>query len=262
MQENALVYTLRPRTQVPEGLLGWLYSFAPWHQEAQLESTSTGLTVVCISDTHGGHRQLEMPDGDILIHAGDYTLHGDKEHVLDFNEWLGELTYKHKIVIQGNHEENAPWKDETAELLSNARFLCQETIQVEGLKIFGANFFWPCKGRNPYFDEQMPDDVDIVVSHCPARGYVDGEKPHGCPALLERLKEVQPRLVIGGHIHVAYGVADGRSAPWWSRVLPNTVFVNAANAGGDHRGDKNKDSKSKHKKHLDLTKPAVVLRGV
>ena len=29
--------------------------------------------IVCISDTHELHRELSLPDGDLLIHAGDIT---------------------------------------------------------------------------------------------------------------------------------------------------------------------------------------------
>jgi hypothetical protein len=31
-------------------------------------------TIVCISDTHELHRELDVPHGDILIHAGDFTM--------------------------------------------------------------------------------------------------------------------------------------------------------------------------------------------
>lgn len=30
--------------------------------------------VVCISDTHELHREVNVPDGNILIHAGDFTM--------------------------------------------------------------------------------------------------------------------------------------------------------------------------------------------
>ena len=45
-----------------------------------------------------------IPDGDILIHAGDFTRCGHLQEVRDFNTWLGTLPHKHKIVIAGNHE--------------------------------------------------------------------------------------------------------------------------------------------------------------
>ena len=43
------------------------------------------------------------------------------------------------------------------------------------------------KTRNPYY-ELIPDDVDILISHAPVKGYVDGN--HGCPTLLNRIKEI------------------------------------------------------------------------
>lgn len=62
--------------------------------------------VVCMSDTHSltGNIKFEIPDGDIFIHAGDFTRCGRLDEVNDFNKWIGELPHKHKIVIAGNHE--------------------------------------------------------------------------------------------------------------------------------------------------------------
>ncbi|KAJ8970840.1 hypothetical protein NQ317_014271 [Molorchus minor] len=61
---------------------------------------------VCMSDTHSLIRNIifDVPDGDVFIHAGDFTKCGQKEEVIAFNRWLGTLTHKHKIVISGNHE--------------------------------------------------------------------------------------------------------------------------------------------------------------
>ena len=46
----------------------------------------------------------QVPDGDILIHAGDFTQFGKEEHAEDFNRWLGEQPHKTKLVVLGNHE--------------------------------------------------------------------------------------------------------------------------------------------------------------
>jgi hypothetical protein len=44
---------------------------------------------VCMSDTHELHRELDVPHGDILIHAGDFTTFSKSATaILDFNEWL------------------------------------------------------------------------------------------------------------------------------------------------------------------------------
>jgi hypothetical protein len=44
----------------------------------EIPSTSEkkSLKIVCISDTHGKHRNLKVPDGDVLVHAGDITSKG------------------------------------------------------------------------------------------------------------------------------------------------------------------------------------------
>ena len=96
-----------------------------------------GITIICISDTHGEHRKLSIPNttdpcNTILIHAGDYTKFGKKDHVVDFNNWLGSLPpYKAKIVVNGNHECNAKWKLFVKSYLKNATVLIDESIDLE-----------------------------------------------------------------------------------------------------------------------------------
>ncbi|CAD7003360.1 UPF0046 protein T07D4.2 [Ceratitis capitata] len=62
--------------------------------------------VVCMSDTHSltTHLKFDIPNGDIFIHAGDFTKCGKLEEVIEFDRWIGSLPHKHKLVIAGNHE--------------------------------------------------------------------------------------------------------------------------------------------------------------
>lgn len=71
-----------------------------------LEIPANKVRFVCMSDTHSltPHIKFDIPDGDVFIHAGDFTKCGRKEEVIDFNNWIGQLPHKHKIVIAGNHE--------------------------------------------------------------------------------------------------------------------------------------------------------------
>lgn len=48
--------------------------------------------VVCMSDTHSltPHIRFQIPDGDIFIHAGDFTRCGGEDEVTEFNTWIGE----------------------------------------------------------------------------------------------------------------------------------------------------------------------------
>ena len=63
------------------------------------------MEIICLSDTHELHRDVRVPDGDMLIYAGDITFFSKNPSVLtDFNDWLGELPHKYKVVIPGNHD--------------------------------------------------------------------------------------------------------------------------------------------------------------
>lgn len=228
-----------------------------------IEREPLGVSVVCISDTHGIHRQLKIPNADIFIHAGDFTRFGSKDDVLDFNAWLGTLPHKHKLVVNGNHEYNSSWKAETASLLSNAKFLKNEAyecvidrkveekvtdekdlplddpsaspspasdpppVKPEGkiVRVFGKDFNWNMKTPNPY-DDLIPSNTDILITHNPPKGYLDGG--HGCPTTAALAAKLQPRLLVCGHVHVAQGQTQGAGP------CAGTLFVNAANVRGDH----------------------------
>jgi hypothetical protein len=64
------------------------------------EQSPDSLTIVLISDTHELHREVEVPPGDLLIHAGDFTMDSrSAEKLIDFNEWLGELPHAYRVVM-------------------------------------------------------------------------------------------------------------------------------------------------------------------
>ncbi len=58
----------------------------------------------CISDTHGKHNGLQLPAGDVLIHAGDVSSMGKEYEILNFLDWFTKQDYEHKIFIAGNHD--------------------------------------------------------------------------------------------------------------------------------------------------------------
>jgi hypothetical protein len=58
-----------------------------------------GMAVVAISDTHGQHNALRMPQGEVLIVGGDFT-DGEfttREQVAEFDRWMGSLHFTHKV---------------------------------------------------------------------------------------------------------------------------------------------------------------------
>lgn len=62
------------------------------------------MKIVLIADTHEQHEAFDIPCGDVLVHAGDFTYLGERGAVEEFNKWLGGLPHPRKIVICGNHE--------------------------------------------------------------------------------------------------------------------------------------------------------------
>jgi len=215
---------------------------------------STSLRLVCISDTHGKHLQLadKIPDGDILIHAGDFTnklRRSDmQESLQEFNSFLGTLPHKHKIVIGGNHEIafNDFSTNEIQRMLSNCTYLQDSATIVEGLKIYGTPWTnsvgmgFSCRGKNLHKHwELIPFDVDILVSHLPPSGVLDlaydfsADDRGACTqcgavhrkyvhwgdqSLRSRVRSIKPIAHIFGHVHNSHGYLKQEG----------TLFINAA----------------------------------
>lgn len=173
-----------------------------------------------MSDTHGLHRRVQVPDGDVLIHAGDFTNMGELDQVTDFNAWLGELPHAQKIVIAGNHDISFQRNPTSTEaLLTNATYLRDSVIQVGKFKLYGSPWtpkfmsnspwaFETVRSERPAIWAQIPEDVDILITHGPPSRVLDltGKIYAGDEALAARLADL-PNLKIHvfGHIHEGYG---------------------------------------------------------
>lgn len=203
-------------------------------------SPRTALRIVLLSDTHELHREVDVPDGDILIHAGDVTMFSRSlRSIVDFNRWLGELTHTYKIVVGGNHDTLLHTDHANCSLIDNAIVLINEDVEIAGLKIWGS----PVTPVGPAFclrsvEERrrlyakIPVDTDILITHGPAFGILDrapGSGVHaGDQVLLDAVNRVKPRLHVFGHVHSGFGLL----------ATENTLFVNAALLGPN--GDINK----------------------
>lgn len=201
------------------------------------------MRIVCVSDTHGRHGGLAVPDGDLLIHAGDATMAGRPEELDQFDAWLGTLPHRHKVVIAGNHDrlfEDQP--EEARRHITNALYLQDAEHVVEGLRIWGSpwqpwflSWAFNLKRGAPLRAKWalIPPGIDVLVTHGPPHLIRDrvkgvmaqglnialGHRPNvGCEELREAVRRIRPRLHVFGHIHEGYGreEADG------------TLFVNAS----------------------------------
>jgi Icc-related predicted phosphoesterase len=192
-------------------------------------------TIVCVSDTHARHHLTEVPEGDVLVHAGDITRHGSLEDVEAFDRWLAELPHRHKVVICGNHDFCFQARAAEARArITNAVYLEDSGCELGGLTFYGSPWqpwFGGWAFNLPRGEElakvwaKIPVGVDVLVTHGPPEGVLDrtnrGELA-GCRDLLARVYEVRPRLHVFGHIHEAVGRAD----------IEGIVFVNASTQMG------------------------------
>jgi Icc-related predicted phosphoesterase len=191
------------------------------------------MRIVAISDTHGYHTKLKVPDGDMLIHTGDVSSQGKEFEIILFLNWFAEQPHKHKVFIAGNHDfyfERTPTSDVNKIIPDNVTYLNDSSVTVEGIRIWGSPiqpwfYDWAFnRHRGAEIKKHwdlIPENTDILMTHGPAYGVLDrttrGEKV-GCRDLREAIERVQPKLFVCGHIHEAYGVEEHGA----------TTFVNAS----------------------------------
>jgi Icc-related predicted phosphoesterase len=219
------------------------------------------LKIVCISDTHNIAHPKELPDGDVLIHAGDLTLGGEIHEVQHALAWFRRFPHKYKIFIGGNHdnalfrmpgifdicqEQMKSYKDCSAPI-----YLQDSFVDIEGLRIFGSptteyKSLYRIGARafmkTPHQLERhwrLAPACDILVTHGPPKGFRDTihegymkdgkvqDRTFQCgdEELRNYAMRIKPKLHIFGHIHHQYGVQD----------FEDTKFINAALLNDQYR---------------------------
>lgn len=195
--------------------------------------------VVCLSDTHGRHHDLEMPDGDVVVHAGDFSKRGRPAEVLAFLEWYAALSYPHKVLVGGNHDfllDDHP--DVFREMLPDGVvYLDDEPATVAGLSMWGSPVTpwfhsWAFNRRRGAEIQahwsKIPDGLDVLITHGPPLGHGDetavGTRV-GCEDLLTTIMRTRPRFHVFGHIHEGRGITHDGS----------TTFINASNLDVSYR---------------------------
>jgi len=194
------------------------------------------MRIVAISDTHTCHQHLELPDGDVLVHAGDFSHPRDEASVRLFLRWFAQQPHKHKIFIAGNHdglfETDPRWCESI--MPDGLTYLLDSGVTIDEVKFWGSPWqpeFCAWHFNLPRGDalaqkwSLIPDDTDVLITHAPPMGTLDecpawhptfstDELEHaGCEELAKAVERVNPRVHIFGHIHEGAGVEkkDGRT---------------------------------------------------
>lgn len=187
------------------------------------------MKILHLSDTHGCHRRLrDLPEADVVVHSGDFTMNGSEAEAIDFMNWLCDLPYRHKIFICGNHDD-CLYGANIDGLDDNVHYLCNSCIEIDGLKFYGVPMFMgDCitdRQRRNY--ARIPEDTDILITHSPAYGILDFDDciNYGSEEILERLSSLHNlKAHLFGHIHAQHGIMEQN----------NVIFSNGAIMNADY----------------------------
>lgn len=213
--------------------------------------------LVCISDTHTHHSKLVLPDGDILVHSGDFSKTGRVREMIPFFKWFASQPHKHKVLVAGNHDltldedhykyEWRRWHPVPEDDVSIRAYLAREEgitylldreVNLDGVRIYGSPWQPAFGGWGFNLDRgsnelkrvwaNIPEGLDVLVTHGPPYGIrdqLDTGEAVGCGDLLEAVERTVPRVHVFGHIHEGYGITEGGV----------TTFINAASCDGCYR---------------------------
>jgi Icc-related predicted phosphoesterase len=194
------------------------------------------LRLVCISDTHNQLEKVKIPEGDVLIHSGDFTMGGTLKEISKELLLFGKLPHKYKICIAGNHDwlfELQPKIAQQICLDNNIIYLENSSTIIETIKFYGnpkTKWFFDWAFNLPKDNsktkqewDKIPEDTNVLILHGPAFGVVDrllSGHPVGCPMLFERLQQLKDLILFQcGHIH---------SAGNRTELVNNTLCINAS----------------------------------
>jgi len=191
--------------------------------------------LVIVADTHELHREVDVPNGDILLFAGDMTMFSRRpEMVHDFNNWLGELPHRHKVCTVGNHEFLAESNPKFSSLLPNAIVLINQSVEIDGLRVYGSPitvhaggaFGMSSPAERARHWKNIPRNTNVLLVHGPPWGILDGapdsDEHEGDPELRAAINTLPDlRLVAFGHNHSGHGQLE----------VDGILYVNAALMG-------------------------------
>lgn len=189
--------------------------------------------IVCISDTHCQLEQVQIPDGDILVHAGDLTYRGT---VSETSKELLKLSkhrarFKEIILVEGNHDwlgfHNPTLMDHMCK--DNGIILLRDSgVTIDDLKFYGSphqpefhDWAFNLPRGEPLKQKWalIPDDTNVLITHSPLHSILD-EVPYpsgfraGCVDLYNRVMELKDlKLSVFGHLHMNHGSVsiDGKT---------------------------------------------------
>lgn len=202
------------------------------------------MRIVAIADTHFPFSPDKIPEGDVLVHAGDLMYTGDINEWYPLLDCLGNLQskFEHIIYVPGNHDIHVELFTSMARIELNKRGVqmlgADHNMTLElpnGMTMLGLPFVqglygWAFNRTNRFlFDlvEQLPP-VDIVVSHSPPR-YQALDNGFGVEAWRLYHQRHRPAIWINGHVHECYGILEYEGTTFYNASMCD-IDYNQTNA--------------------------------
>lgn len=199
---------------------------------------STNIRIVATSDVHFPIPARLIPDGDVLILAGDFMYDGTPAEWYKRVEALEALPHKIKLFVAGNHDFHLERYAGVA--LQELRKAGVHVIgpptksswyKLEnGMTVLGLPFVtnldnWAFNRTEEQLDEYLAYQgrADIVISHSPPKGILDGPG-YGAQAYRGYLLRCQPKIWICGHVHTDYGTHYQDGCEFHNVALCNEAY--------------------------------------
>lgn len=219
------------------------------------------MRIVATSDTHyvPAMNGMQIPDGDVFIHAGDLMQNGYPDEWKERVDWLARLPHKVKIYVPGNHDFHMQvYPGPALQNLRSAGVICvglpgndhyARYVLPNGMTLLGLPYVtglprWAFNiGQNElrrklhelWDYKHIPD---VIVSHAPVRGILDtvrrnhkdecaGESEYFFHLEHAVKHNMQPKIWISGHIHEGYGTLDQDGCKFYNVAMCNRNYVHA-----------------------------------
>lgn len=181
------------------------------------------VSMLVMSDTHG-KLPNHLPEVDLIIHCGDYSIHGTMVEAREFIDWLHGLKSKHKILVPGNHDfpmELAETRQELESLYDDVYILVSSGVELEGVRFWGMPYvplsgFWAFGADEDFIRQEIskvPYNIDVLITHGPPYMILDRVAINanaGSKSLRSELdKRDHLKYHFFGHIHENGSMSSG-----------------------------------------------------
>lgn len=206
------------------------------------------MKLVFISDSHGLHERISIPDGDVLLHCGDFMNGGrDVSELFSFRAWWIRQPHKYKILISGNHdilmERELPLTLDFNKPEYGLFYLLDSGTSIDEIKFWGSPYtpeffpeYWAFNRKRGEVIRKhwnlIPDDTDVLLTHGPPIGLLDQAAPSknsdslGCADLRMKIDSMDSlKISAFGHIHGSSG----------QRKYGGKTFINASQVNESYK---------------------------